>query len=250
MPRDGVIGLMAHHGAHPRLAPDGDVLLPWGGSSHGGGKDRSLGQHGQRARPGNGLRVSTRGAQQGAWRRPGRSGPRWASMPRAQTGDGTRFAPWAFPSFRLYDGRSAVSPWLQETPTHDPVGVGRLVEAGGGRREARHQWRRREGGVAPRVDRATCLRVDLLHPGVVAIPTGQRCALQPDRPLRGRAITAQNPVAPCPGAGRIPASTGHARDAKTGPALRRLQATHDQTIGSWPSTSTRAACGSALRGRP
>ena len=145
----------------------------------------------------------------------------------------------AFPSFRFFDGRSADSSWLQETPdTVTQASWDAWVEVPA-------EVARAQGIASGDVLRVTSPQgsVELpayvsptLHPKAVAIPIGHRYA--PYHVRNGRYVTATstptNPMALLPGApepgGGASFLSVRVTLAKTGArrALAILQATHDQ----------------------
>jgi molybdopterin-containing oxidoreductase family iron-sulfur binding subunit len=272
-PRDGVIGLM-----QPTMSPIrdsrqmGDVLLavsravlgaeegkgplPWG----------SMGQY---------VRETWETALPGQWPAALQQGGAWRDVPAAAVtakvapldvgapqleGEAAGFALWAFPSFRLYDGRSAVSSWLQETPDSMTQSVwDAWVEVP------------EEAAAKLGITRGDLVRVTSphgsielpayvsasLHPGAVAIPTGQRYAPYQIGRYVAAPATPQNPVALLPPAAE--AGSGGPLYLGTRVTLTRtggrrplavLQATHDQDDREIAQhVDLRAAREQALRGK-
>ncbi len=272
-PREGVVGLM-----QPTMAPIrdsrqmGDVLIGVArtvlGTEEGKGPLpwASMAQY---------VRESWEAALPGQWPALLQQGGAWRDVPPAAVtakvaaidvgapkleGEASGLALWTYPSFRLYDGRSAGSSWLQETPdTMTQVVWDAWVEV--------------PADVAARlgIARGDVVKVTSphgsielpayvstsLHPGVVAIPTGQRYAPYHLGRYVAAPSTTQSPVALLP-PGSETASGGplylgtRVTLAKTGARrpLAVLQATHDQDHRELAQhVDLRAAREQALRGK-
>jgi molybdopterin-containing oxidoreductase family iron-sulfur binding subunit len=250
-PREGVLGLM-----QPTMAPIrdarqmGDVLLAVARTALGAEEGKGPLPWANTAQY---IRETWEAALPGQWPAALQLGGAWRDVPAAQIavkvgavevsppkleGDAAGFALCAFPSFRLYDGRSASSSWLQETPDTMTQSVwdawveipseaaGKLgIEAGDLVKVSSPH-----GSIElPAYVSAT------LHPGAVAIPVGQRYAPYHLGRYVAAPSTGQNPVALLP-PGAEAASGGplylgtRVSLAKTGTRrpLAVLQATHDQ----------------------
>ncbi len=219
-PRDGVIGLM-----QPTMSPIrdsrqmGDVLLAVSravlGTEEGKGPLpwASIGQY---------VRETWEAALPGQWPAALQQGGAWRDVPAAPVtakvapvdvgapkleGEAAGFALWAFPSFRLYDGRSAVSSWLQETPDTMTQSVwDAWVEVPA---EAAAKLGISRGDVVKVSSPHGSIELPAyvstsLHPGVVAIPTGQRYAPYQLGRYVAAPSTTQNPVALLPLARKLP----------------------------------------------
>jgi molybdopterin-containing oxidoreductase family iron-sulfur binding subunit len=272
-PREGVVGLM-----QPTMAPIcdsrqmGDILIAVAravlGTEEGKGPLpwASVGQY---------VRESWEAALPGQWPASLQQGGAWRDVPPAAVtatvapidvgtpeleGETGGFALWAYPSFRLYDGRSAGSSWLQETPdTMTQVVWDAWVEVPA---EAAAKLGLARGDLVKVSSPQGSIELPAyvsssLHPGVVAIPTGQRYAPYHLGRYVGAPPTAQNPVALLP-PGAEPASGGplylgtRVTLAKTGARrpLAVLQATHDQDDRELAQhVDLRAAREQALRGK-
>jgi molybdopterin-containing oxidoreductase family iron-sulfur binding subunit len=272
-PREGVVGIL-----QPTMAPIrdsrqmGDVLLAVARAALGSEEGKgplpwaSMGQY---------ARESWEAAVPGQWAALLQQGGAWRDVPPAAVtaqvapldvgapkleGEAGGFALWVYPSFRLYDGRSAGSSWLQETPDTMTQAV----------------WDAWVEVPAEAADKLGIARGDLvkvsspqgsielpayvsssLHPGVVAIPTGQRYAPYHLGRYVAAPPTAQNPVAllapgaEAPSGGPLYLGT---RVTVTRTGARRplavLQATHDQDERELAQhVDLRAAREEALRGK-
>jgi molybdopterin-containing oxidoreductase family iron-sulfur binding subunit len=180
--------------------------------------------------------------------------------PATLDGDAAGFTLWAYPSFRLYDGRSAGSAWLQETPDTMTQSVWEAwVEVPV---EAATKLGITQGDVVKVTSPHGAIELSAyvsasLHPGVVAIPVGQRYAPYQVGRYVAAPTTGLNPVALLPG-GADRASGGplylgtKVTLAKTGARrpLAILQATHDQDEREIAQhVDLRAAREQALRGK-
>jgi molybdopterin-containing oxidoreductase family iron-sulfur binding subunit len=272
-PREGVVGLM-----QPTMSPVresrqmGDVLLAVARAALGAEEGKgplpwaSMTQY---------VRETWEAAAPGQWPAALQQGGAWREVAPAQIaaqvtpvdagapkldGDASGFALWAFPSFRLYDGRSAGSSWLQETPDTITQSVwDAWVEVPA------------EGAAKLGIEQGDLVKVSSphasielpaylsasLHPGTVAIPVGQRYAPYHIGRYVAAPSTAQNPVALLP-PGADPASGGplylgtRVTISRTGQRrpLAILQATHDQDHRELAQhVDLRAAREQALRGK-
>jgi len=272
-PRDGVVGLI-----QPTMTPirdsrqmtdvllglartvlgteEGKGPLPWG----------TTGQY---------VRETWEAALPGQWPAALQQGGAWKEVsPAAVTvkaapldvpppkleGDPGGFTLWAYPSFRFYDGRSASSSWLQETPDTMTQSVWDAWV------EVPAEAARKLGIVQGDVLRVSSPHGTLelpafvsasIHPGTVAIPVGHRYAPYQLGRYVAASSTALNPVALLPaaseGASGGPLYLGtKVTLAKTGARrpLAILQGTHDQDEREIVQhVDLRAAREQALRGK-
>jgi anaerobic selenocysteine-containing dehydrogenase/Fe-S-cluster-containing dehydrogenase component len=272
-PREGVVGLI-----QPAMAPIRDsrqmtdVLLGLGrtvlGTEEGKGP-LPWGTTGQY------VRETWEAALPGQWPAALQQGGAWKEVsPAAVTvkaapldvappkleGDPGGFTLWAFPSFRFYDGRSASSSWLQETPDTMTQSVwDAWVEVP---TEAASKLGIVQGDVLRVSSPHGALELPAfvsasIHPGTVAIPVGHRYAPYQLGRYVAASSTALNPVALLPaapeGASGGPLYLGtKVTLAKTGARrpLAILQGTHDQNEREIVQhVDLRAAREQALRGK-
>jgi molybdopterin-containing oxidoreductase family iron-sulfur binding subunit len=273
-PREGVVGLMQPTMAPIRDSrPMGDVLLAVGRAALGGeeGKEplpwtgvaQLVRERWEAALPGQWSEALQQG---GAWREVAASpvtakvAPVDAGAPKLE-GDAGGFTLWAYPSFRLYDGRSAGSSWLQETPDTMTQAVWEAwVEVPA---EAASRLGIVQGDVVRVSSPQGAIELSAyvsssLHPGVVAIPVGQRYAPYHIGRYVAAPATSLNPVALLPGSpdgtsgGPLYLGT-KVTLTKTGARrpLAILQGSHDQDDREIVQhVDLRAAREQALRGKP
>ncbi len=272
-PREGVVGLI-----QPTMAPirdsrqmtdvllglartvlgmeEGKGPLPWS----------TTGQY---------VRETWEAALPGQWPAALQQGGAWKEVPSAAVtvkaaplevappkleGDPGGFTLWAYPSFRFYDGRSASSSWLQETPDTMTQSVwDAWVEVPA---EAAGKLGIVQGDVLRVSSPHGALELPAfvsasIHPGTVAIPVGHRYAPYQLGRYVAAPATALNPVALLPGASEG-ASGGplylgtKVTLAKTGARrpLAILQGSHDQDEREIVQhVDLRAAREQALRGK-
>jgi molybdopterin-containing oxidoreductase family iron-sulfur binding subunit len=270
-PREGVVGLMQPTMAPIRDSrPMGDILLAVARSALGTEEGKGplpwagMGQY---------VRETWEAALPGQWPAALQQGGAWRAVsgppinakvaaidtgrPKLE-GEASGFALWAFPSFRLYDGRSAVSSWLQETPDTMTQSVwDAWVEIPA---EAAAKLGVARGDVVKVSSPHGSIELPAyvstsLHPGAVAIPTGQRYAPYQLGRYVAAPSTAQNPVALLPpgaeGASGGPLYLGtRVTLAKTGARRPRGPAGHPRSgRASWPSTSICGPPGRRAAGR-
>jgi anaerobic selenocysteine-containing dehydrogenase/Fe-S-cluster-containing dehydrogenase component len=272
-PRADVVGLL-----QPTMAPIrdsrqmADVLIAVGRAALGAEEGKgplpwaSMGQY---------VRESWEAELPGQWPTVLQQGGAWGEVPPASVtakvapidvgapkleGEASGFALWAYPSFRLYDGRGAVSSWLQETPdTMTQVVWDAWVEVPA---EAASKLGIARGDVVRVSSPHGSIELPAyvstsLHPGVVAVPIGQRYAPYQLGRYTAAPPTGQNPVALLPrgaeaGSGGPLYLSTRVTLAKTGARrpLAVLQATHDQDHRELAQhVDLRAAREQALRGK-
>jgi anaerobic selenocysteine-containing dehydrogenase/Fe-S-cluster-containing dehydrogenase component len=272
-PRADVVGLL-----QPTMAPIrdsrqmADVLIAVGRAALGAEEGKgplpwaSMGQY---------VRESWEAELPGQWPTVLQQGGTWGEVPPASVtakvapidvgapkleGEASGFALWAYPSFRLYDGRGAVSSWLQETPdTMTQVVWDAWVEVPA---EAASKLGIARGDVVRVSSPHGSIELPAyvstaLHPGVVAVPIGQRYAPYQLGRYTAPPPTGQNPVALLPrgaeaGSGGPLYLSTRVTLAKTGARrpLAVLQATHDQDHRELAQhVDLRAAREQALRGK-
>jgi anaerobic selenocysteine-containing dehydrogenase/Fe-S-cluster-containing dehydrogenase component len=271
-PREGVTGLMQPTMLPIRDArPMGDVLL---------GVARSVlgSEEGKGPLPWSSMEQALRAAWEprGPWGEALQRGGAWkdvapvAVTPRVSAvdagrpkleGEASGLTLLAFPSFRMYDGRTAGPAWLHEVPDTMTQAVWDAWV------EVPVESAERLGVTTGDVVRVTSPHgaVELpayvsesLHPAAVAIPIGHRYAAYHVPRYVGAAPTGLNPVALLPGApnaasGGIDYLSVKVTLAKTGSRrpLAILQATHDQDERELAQeVDLRAAREEALRGKP
>jgi molybdopterin-containing oxidoreductase family iron-sulfur binding subunit len=272
-PREGVLGLMQPTMAPIRDSlPAGDALIRLGRAALGTEEGKgplpwvSFDQYVKSAwEPIVGERWELALQQGGAWKdvAPAQVATRLGAVdaaPAKLDGDASGFALLAYPSFRFYDGRSAGSSWLHETPDTMTQSVwDAWVEVP---QETAGQLGIVNGDVLRVASAQGAIELPAyvsptIHPGAVAIPIGHRYAPYHQRyvaaaPTSMNPLTLLAPVVDAASGGTAFLST-RVTLAKTGARrpLAIVQATHDQDDRELAQhVDLRAAREQALRGKP